>query len=137
MGAGQGVPIGAGQRHNKRPNRPKKSGGTQPAHIKQNWPYQTEWGEEQYHVHKRENEIKSTHATTNRPQQGGNPLYAESVNMVEGLVDEEVDQYLKENPKIVPLFEVDVSEAIFPYIVQTEDVGEEPDKDTILELRQA
>ena len=57
--------------------------------------------------------------------------------MLEGLADEEVDHYLDENRRIVPLFEVDVSEAIFPYIVQTEDVGEEPDKDTILELRQA
>ena len=30
------------------------------------------------------------------------PLYAECVNMLEGLADEEEDQYLQENPKIVP-----------------------------------
>ena len=45
------------------------------------------------------------------------PLYAECVNMLEGLADEEVDQYLQENPKIVPLFEIDVAEAVSPYIV--------------------
>ena len=32
----------------------------------------------------------------------------EAINMLEGLVDEEVDQYLTENPKIIPLFEVDM-----------------------------
>ena len=32
------------------------------------------------------------------------PLYAECVNMLEGLPDEEVDQYLQENLKIIPLF---------------------------------
>ena len=38
------------------------------------------------------------------------PLYAECVNMLEGLADEEVNQYLQENPKIIPLFEIDVVE---------------------------
>ena len=65
------------------------------------------------------------------------PLYAESVNMLAGLADEEVDRYLEENPRIVPLFEVDVAEAVSPYIVQTEEAGEEPDKDALWELRQA
>ena len=64
------------------------------------------------------------------------PLYAESLNMLEGLADEEVDRYLEENPKLVPLFEVDVAEAVSPYILQTDDAGEEPDKDAIRELRQ-
>ena len=54
------------------------------------------------------------------------PLYAESVNMLEGLTDEEVDQYLEKNPKIVPLFEIDVAEVISPYIAQPEDAVEEP-----------
>ena len=64
-------------------------------------------------------------------------LYAKSVNMLEGLTDEEVDRYLKENPKIVPLFEIDVAKAVSPYIVQTEDAGEELARDAIRELRQA
>ena len=51
--------------------------------------------------------------------------------MLAGLADEEVDRYLEENPRIVPLFEVDVAEAVSPYIVQTEEAGEEPDKDAL------
>ena len=57
--------------------------------------------------------------------------------MFKGLANEEVDHYLEENPKIVPLFEVDVVEAVSPYIAQTDDVGEEPEKDAIRELWQA
>ena len=30
--------------------------------------------------------------------------------MLDGLLDDEVDQYLEEHPKIMPLFEVDVAE---------------------------
>ena len=37
--------------------------------------------------------------------------------MFEGLAEEEVDQYLQENLKIVPLFEIDVAEAVSPYIL--------------------
>ena len=51
------------------------------------------------------------------------PLYAESINMLEGLADEEVDRYLDEHPKIVPLFMVDVVEVVTPYIVKPEEAG--------------
>ena len=44
------------------------------------------------------------------------PLYAESINMLEGLPDEEIDRYMEEHPKIVPLFEVDITAAVEPYI---------------------
>ena len=64
-------------------------------------------------------------------------LYAESVNMLEGLADKEVGQYLEENPKILPLIEIDVVEADSPYIAQPEDAKEEPDRDAIRELCQA
>ena len=64
-------------------------------------------------------------------------LYTESVNMLEGLADEEDDQYLKENPKIVSLLKIDVVEAVSLYIAQPGDAEEEPDKDAIRELRQA
>ena len=65
------------------------------------------------------------------------PLYAEWINMLNGLVDEEVDQYLKELPKIVLLFKVDVSEAVTPYInSREEDIGD-PDPEAIRELRKA
>ena len=59
------------------------------------------------------------------------PLYAECVNMLEGLADEEVDQYLQENPKIVPLFEIDVAEAVSLHIIQPDETDEEPDKEAI------
>ena len=44
------------------------------------------------------------------------PLYVESINMMEGLEDKEIEQYLEENPRIIPLFEIDVVEIITPYI---------------------
>ena len=53
------------------------------------------------------------------------------------MLTKRVDQYLEENPKIVPLFEIDVAEAVSPYITQPDDVGKELDKETIRELRQA
>ena len=64
-------------------------------------------------------------------------LYAKNINMLDGLADKEVDRHLDEHPRIVPLFEVDVAEAVTPYFVQQEEVGEEPDRDAIRELRQA
>ena len=70
------------------------------------------------------------------PSKEVTPLYAESVNMLEGLADEEVARYLKENPQIVPLFEVDVAEAVSPYIVHPNDASEELDRDAIQELHQ-
>ena len=57
--------------------------------------------------------------------------------MLEGLANEEVDRYLDQNPRIVPLFEVDVAEVVSPYIVHPDDVGEEPDRDAIRKLHQA
>ena len=65
------------------------------------------------------------------------PLYAECVNMLEGLADEEVDQYIQQNPKIIPLFGIDVAEAMLSYVVQPEDAGDELDKEAIRELQQA
>ena len=63
------------------------------------------------------------------------PLYAESINMLEGLLDEEVDHHLEKHPKIVPLFEVDITTTIGPYITSPE--SDEPDQEAIQELCQA
>ena len=63
-------------------------------------------------------------------------LYAESINMLDGLADDEVDRYLEEHPKIVPLFEVDVAKAVTPYVTHRESEFDEPDQETIRELRQ-
>ena len=65
------------------------------------------------------------------------PLYAEYVNMIEGLDDEEVNQYFLENPKIIPLFEIDVIEIITPFMSNDEkDVGVPVDEKTLMELWQ-
>ena len=55
-------------------------------------------------------------------------LYVESINMLDGLADDEVDRYLEEHPKIVPLFEVDVAKAVTPYVTHRESEFDEPDQ---------
>ena len=55
--------------------------------------------------------------------------------MLEGLPNEEVDRYLEEHPKIVPLFKVDIMEAVGPYVMSSG--SDEPDQEVIRELRQA
>ena len=65
------------------------------------------------------------------------PLYAECINMLDRLADKEVDQYLQDNLKIVPLFEIDVAEVVSPYILPLDGADEEPNKEVIRELRQA
>ena len=62
-------------------------------------------------------------------------MYVESINMLDRLADEEVDQYLEEHPKIVPLFEVDIAEAVMPYVLHREDEFDEPNWEAIRELR--
>ena len=41
--------------------------------------------------------------------------------MLDGLTDDEVDQYLDEHPNIVPLFKVDVADVVMPYVTHWED----------------
>jgi hypothetical protein len=41
--------------------------------------------------------------------------YPESVNMLEGLTEEEADTFLQENPTLVPLYEIDVVKEAEPY----------------------
>ena len=69
------------------------------------------------------------------------PLYAEGVHMLDGLADEEVEDFLEDHPTIVPLFEIN---AMSP-IEQTQETGvtedappqDEPDPTKVAELRQA
>ena len=65
------------------------------------------------------------------------PLYVESINMLDGLAEVEVDRYLEEHPKIVPLFEVDITETVIPYVSNQGKESDEPDQEAIRELRQA
>ena len=57
--------------------------------------------------------------------------------MLEGLEDKELERYLDENPRIVPLFEIDIGGTVesytFPIETTTRDV--EPSEDAIVELR--
>ena len=59
--------------------------------------------------------------------------------MMEGLDDNEIDQYLEENPKIIPLFEVDVFEIITPYVnsegIRLDNHEQQPDPKSLIELR--
>ena len=57
--------------------------------------------------------------------------------MLEGLLDEEVDRYLEEHPKIMPVFEFDITEAVGPYVMSLGKELDEPDQEAIRELCQA
>ena len=72
------------------------------------------------HVPKRKTKIKVSTQERVATTHDYMPLYAESVNMMEGLYDGEVNQYFDENPKIIPLFEIDVVEIITPYMINEE-----------------
>ena len=43
-------------------------------------------------------------------------VHAEAANMMEGLEEAEEAQYFEDNPKIIPLFEVDILQMLTPYI---------------------
>ena len=49
--------------------------------------------------------------------------------MLDGLADDKIDHYLDEQPNIVPLFEIDVAEAIPPYVAHREDEFEKREDD--------
>ena len=59
--------------------------------------------------------------------------------MLEGLEDEELERYLDENPRIVPLFEIDVRGTANSYACPTESTGQEdePGEDALAELQRA
>ena len=59
--------------------------------------------------------------------------------MLEGLDETELEAYLNENPRIVPLFEIDVLETANGYVTSATPNGEayEPDPELVLELSRA
>ena len=65
------------------------------------------------------------------------PLYVEEIHMLEGLEDKELERYLDENPRIVPLFEIDVGGTVESYAspIETTTRDVEPGEDAITELR--
>ena len=67
------------------------------------------------------------------------PLYAEEIHMLEGLEDEELERYLDENPRIVPLFEIDVAGTADSYASPSANTGQddEPGEEALAELQRA
>ena len=67
------------------------------------------------------------------------PLYAEEIHMLEGLDDEELEQYLEENPRIVPLFEIDVRGTAESYTIPNTSPGHEEElgENALAELQRA
>ena len=59
--------------------------------------------------------------------------------MLDGLVDVEVDLYLDDHPRIIPLFNIFIVEAVHPYMSRKDTVAEEtlqdPDPKSMDELR--
>ena len=63
-------------------------------------------------------------------------VYIEAVNMMVGLDHEEDNQYFEDNPKIIPLFEIDVVEVLTPYLGDDDKEADDPiDDKTIMESR--
>ena len=69
------------------------------------------------------------------------PLYAEGVHMLDGLADEEVEEFLEDHPTIVPLFEINAmtptEQAPATEVTEEGPPQGEPDPTTVAELRQA
>ena len=101
------------------------------ADIKQKW--------QKYFISFRRGKTKAwvlTHERTSTSKQL-TTLYAEEINIMDRLADQEVDRYLAKNLRIVPLFEIDVAEAVTPYVANREEDIDELDKEAIREIRQA
>ena len=62
------------------------------------------------------------------------PIHAEAVNMMEGLDEIEEKQYFNDNPKIIPLFEVDMVQALSPYVEEQSDMVQ-IDEQSLTEIR--
>ena len=67
------------------------------------------------------------------------PLYIEEIHMLEGLDDEELENDLDENPRIMPLFEIDIIETSGTYAMSatTAEHDFEPNTDALMELHRA
>ena len=62
------------------------------------------------------------------------PIHAEAINMMEGLDEIEEKQYFNDNPKIIPLFEVDMVQALTPYVEEQSNTVP-IDEQTLKEIR--
>ena len=51
-------------------------------------------------------------------------MYVESINTLEVLDDGETNQYFDDNPRIIPLFEINIVDIITPYMTNEEKYDE-------------
>ena len=101
--------------------------------IKQNWKYNC--------ISFRQGRSKvriPTEEITTQPK-GMTPLYAEIINMLDGMDDTELEAYLEEHSRIIPLFEIYVIgiAAIYATPTSLHDEAYEPDPASIMELSRA
>mgnify|MGYP000279400083 CR=1 FL=1 len=47
------------------------------------------------------------------------PIYTESINMLEGLTEEEAEEFLTDHSNIVPLYAINMAELDSPYQMET------------------
>ena len=75
---------------------------------------------------------------TTQPK-GMTPLYVEDIYMLDGMDDTELEAYLEEHSRIIPLFEIDVIETLADYATPTSlhDEAYEPYLTWIEELSRA
>ena len=77
--------------------------------IKQNW--QTD----EITIRKGKKKIRISVKPTNRVRQTDRLLYAEGLNLLEGIEEDEEERILRENPDLVSLFEVDIDSILSRY----------------------
>ena len=100
------------------------------ANIKKNWQFNN------ISFRRGQAKVQVPTQETTSPIKVRMPLYAEDVNMLERLYETKLEVFLDKNPRIGPLFEVDVLETTNKYVTATApDRGEyEPDPKSLLSL---
>ena len=103
------------------------------ANIKQNWQHNC------ISFRRWQSKVGVPAQETSAPTKAITPFYAEEINMFEGPDDMELETYLDENPRIVPLFEIDVLETASEQISTSAPNNDDyrPDPESVLELSKA
>ena len=90
--------------------------------------------------HRRKNKVRIATKEQVPMPKDATPLYAEGV-LLDGLADDEVNSFLKDHPKIFPLFYIDIMEVVSLYVSEPtegdQDVDREPNPKSMEELRHA
>ena len=88
-----------------------------------------------------ENQSSSGHGRAHHDASWHQLVYAEGVNMLNGLLDDEMESFFEEHPKIVPLFKINILMVVEPYLAETNRSRQEApcelDPESIKELQHA